>query len=290
MGSASRSPVAVRVIRPHTTLEEFYGTDLGTITTSTIVLLGAQKRPEGIVLRFEVVLADGSPIIRGEGRVIGYMDRTPLGEPGLCLKLIRVDPRSKEVLDEVLSRKEAAGIARGRESVPPAVGSIPPPSSASGALNDARAPEAETSAPASSPATSRKAPPPLPGRRGAQTRSAPRAQDPAKVPESLAPDTPINVPSLRQSEPPLAIDVNELVMLDESGNSSLPPPPETLTTAAPPAEARPTAKTPVVGTTTLTASERNARLDRLRSRLAALGPDGRDAIIAKGRPAGEPTP
>jgi hypothetical protein len=114
------------VIRPHASLEEFYATDLGTISATTIVLLGAQRRPDGVVLRFEVLLCDETPLIRGEGRVIGYMDRTPLGEPGLCLKLKRVDPHSKEILDEALRRK-----GQGRKpaaSVPPEPSRrVPPP-------------------------------------------------------------------------------------------------------------------------------------------------------------------
>ncbi len=279
MGPESRSPVAVRVIRPHTSLEEFYNTDLGTITTSTIVLLGANKRPDGVVLRFEVLLADGSPIVRGEGRVIGYMDRTPLGEPGLCLKLVRVDPRSKEILDEVLSRKEAAGIMRSRESVPPAVGSIPPPSAP---LADAN----EEAAPASLGPMSRRAPPPLPAKRGAPTRPPLKAKEqPPPPPESSPPDTPIDVASTYPSEPPLAVDVSDLVMLDENGNSA-PPPAEAPPAASiePPAAAPPPVKDPMA------LSERNARLDRLRSRFAALSPEVRNALVVKSHPAGEQAP
>ncbi len=129
MVTPSRPPVAIRVIRPYSTEEEFFEHDLRTMTRSTILLLGAQKKPEGVVLRFELCLRDGTVLVRGEGRVVGFLEQTPWGETGLAVKLARVDPRSKEFLERANERRGEYSQPSQRISVPPNVArisSVPP--------------------------------------------------------------------------------------------------------------------------------------------------------------------
>src|SRR5262245_56339605 len=85
----AKAPVAIRIVRPYGSPEEFVRADLDTLTRTSITLAGAQPRPKGVVLRFEVTLANGRPVMRGEGRVLGYTD-----EEGLTLRFTRLDPKS----------------------------------------------------------------------------------------------------------------------------------------------------------------------------------------------------
>ena len=84
-----KPPVAIRITRPYTTEAEFLEREFDTMTHTTVVLLGAQARPQGVVLRFEIVLKGGDSMLRGEGRVVGYKERAYAGEPGLTLRFTR---------------------------------------------------------------------------------------------------------------------------------------------------------------------------------------------------------
>lgn len=67
---ARSTPVAVRIQRPAATVDAFLRMDRRLFGRKTIALPGAPSKPVGAILRFEIVLADGAPIVRGEGRVI----------------------------------------------------------------------------------------------------------------------------------------------------------------------------------------------------------------------------
>ena len=130
--SAQKPPVAIRITRPYESEDEFLANELDTISRTGVTLVGAQPRPEGVVLRFELALASGAPLLRGEGRVIGYKAVAFGSEPGLSLRFTRLDSKSKALVDRV-------GVAREtrRSSLPP-----PPPS--------ARPPKVEPPVPAAS--------------------------------------------------------------------------------------------------------------------------------------------
>jgi hypothetical protein len=61
-------------------------------------------------LRFEVTLAGGQPLVRGEGRVVSYNQVAFRGEPGLLLRFTRLDPRSKEFVDRVAAIRRQEGM------------------------------------------------------------------------------------------------------------------------------------------------------------------------------------
>ena len=64
-----KPPVAIRITRPYATEQEFLEREFDTLTHTSVILLGAQARPQGVVLRFEIVLEGrANPILRGEGR------------------------------------------------------------------------------------------------------------------------------------------------------------------------------------------------------------------------------
>jgi len=119
--SAEKPPVAIRITRPYQSEDELLARELDTISRTGVVLVGAQPRPEGVILRFELALASGAALLRGEGRVIGYKAAAVGHEPGLAVRFTRLDSKSKSLVDRVTALREA------RRSVPPPAPSVPPP-------------------------------------------------------------------------------------------------------------------------------------------------------------------
>jgi hypothetical protein len=121
----ARTPVAIRITRPYTTDDEFLTRELETLTRTSIVLVGAQPRPQGVVLRFELALATGQPLVRGEGRVVAFKERVFEDAPGLTLRFTRLDSKSKALVDRAAAMRDA----RNRPSLPPPLppASRPPP-------------------------------------------------------------------------------------------------------------------------------------------------------------------
>jgi hypothetical protein len=117
--NAGKPPVAIRITRPYATEDEFLAAELDTISRTGVTLVGAQQRPEGVILRFELALASGAPLLRGEGRVVGFKPNVVGNEPGLSLRFTRLDSKSKALVDRVSAMRET------RRSV------LPPPPAAS---------------------------------------------------------------------------------------------------------------------------------------------------------------
>ncbi|MBK7395365.1 MAG: hypothetical protein IPJ34_03440 [Myxococcales bacterium] len=109
-------PVAVRVVRPFADEQSLLDAEVGAFSRTGIVLIGAPSRPNGVVLRFEVCLRDGTAVMRGEGRVVGYRAPTAQEEGALMLRFTRLDVKSKSLLDRAVALREE------RRSLPP-----PPP-------------------------------------------------------------------------------------------------------------------------------------------------------------------
>ncbi len=102
----SLPPVAIRVVRPFATEDELLENELETLTRTSITLLGAPARPPGLVLRFELVLASGQVLVRGEGRVVGYRPDAHYGTGGLTLRFTRLDTRSKALVDRAAALRD----------------------------------------------------------------------------------------------------------------------------------------------------------------------------------------
>lgn len=103
-----RPPVAIRVVRPYKTEAELLAAEGETITKTSVVLLGALHRPQGVILRFELTLSNGDALIRGEGRVTAYRERAHGDQSGLALRFTRLDPKSKAFVDRAVALREGA--------------------------------------------------------------------------------------------------------------------------------------------------------------------------------------
>ncbi|MBX3201947.1 MAG: hypothetical protein KF894_27675 [Labilithrix sp.] len=181
MAENARPPVAVRIVRPYETEEAFLENELETVGKTSVILIGAHSRPTGVILRFEVTLASGATVLRGEGRVLAHKESAFRGQPGLALRFTRLDPKSKALVDRAAAIREArlAGDT-GRGAAPEATSpaALPPvqPSAPALPVPDPSAP-AETSAPppeASAPAAETSAPPPAPDAPPPSARPAPQ--------------------------------------------------------------------------------------------------------------------
>lgn len=122
MADNARPPVAVRIVRPYETEEAFLESELETVGKTSVILIGAHSRPTGVILRFEVTLASGATVLRGEGRVLAHKENAFRGQPGLALRFTRLDPKSKALVDRAAAIREARlNDGAGRPA------SIPPP-------------------------------------------------------------------------------------------------------------------------------------------------------------------
>ncbi|MGZ3451655.1 MAG: hypothetical protein ACXVEF_18735 [Polyangiales bacterium] len=108
-------PVAVRVARPFATVDELLAVEANAFTRTGVVLIGAPSRPQGVVIRFEICLRDGTPVMRGEGRVVGHRPQSSADEGALMLRFTRLDVKSKEILDRAVALREER-----RSLMPPA--------------------------------------------------------------------------------------------------------------------------------------------------------------------------
>jgi hypothetical protein len=99
-------PAAIRITRPYANEEDYLDRELETLTRASITLLGAQARPQGVVLRFELALSSGQVLIRGEGRVVGFKANAFEGLGGLTLRFTRLDTRSKALIDRAAALRE----------------------------------------------------------------------------------------------------------------------------------------------------------------------------------------
>jgi hypothetical protein len=129
---APRPPVAIRITRPQTTEDDFLEQELETLNRTSVTLLGAQPRPQGVVLRFEIVLSTGYVVMRGEGRVVGFRPNAHQGLGGLTLRFTRLDSRTKTLVDKAAAlrerRRPSSAAPAPPEPSPPPSGSVEDPS------------------------------------------------------------------------------------------------------------------------------------------------------------------
>lgn len=255
-------PVAIRIARPHSTEDDYLTNELDTLTRSSVILVGANSRPAGVVLRFEVTLATGRPVLRGEGRVVEYKAEAFRGMPGLVLRFTKLDPKSKQLVDRAHAMREGGGkIPPSSPGVPAATGSEPSLASAE-VVSPAPEPPPEPAAPAAEAAPPAEPPPPPPPEEddevGAVSVDLRGLEGPPTTPPPPA------------GEPPRT-------------RTTAPPPPAEEPAAALPPTTPPPPESPTRRTQELPKDdEREALLAKLRERRRALADEAVAAIVADG--------
>ena len=90
-------------------LETFVEKYAPNVTRGGIFLASREPRPVGEVIRFEVLLRQGGPVLSGQGRVTWVKEFNP-AEPhrpyGMGVQFLAVDPEARPVLERLLKMKE----------------------------------------------------------------------------------------------------------------------------------------------------------------------------------------
>jgi uncharacterized protein (TIGR02266 family) len=112
----------VRVRLRYPDLETFVEKYAPNVTRGGIFLASREPRPVGEVIRFEVLLRQGGPVLSGQGRVTWVKEFNP-AEPhrpyGMGVQFMQVDPPARAVLDRLLQRKQARQTPPSQPAVSP---------------------------------------------------------------------------------------------------------------------------------------------------------------------------
>ena len=109
--SGERVPAALRIRLKYpdeATFVQKYGTN---ISRGGVFIATRTPKPVGTTVRFEFQLADGDPIIRGEGQVAWvkpYDEQQPEKVHGMGVRFSGLDGPSRQVIERVLAWKEQA--------------------------------------------------------------------------------------------------------------------------------------------------------------------------------------
>ncbi|MFY0570676.1 TIGR02266 family protein [Archangium lansingense] len=93
----------LRIRLPYATEEDFvekYGVN---VARGGLFLATRSPKPEGTGLAFELVLADGGRLLRGEGVVVKSQAEGP--RAGMTVRFVRLDAYSKALIDRILARR-----------------------------------------------------------------------------------------------------------------------------------------------------------------------------------------
>lgn len=120
---ADPKKVPLRIRLPFASEAEFverYGVH---VARGGIFIATKATKPEGTLLSFELVLADGSRLMRGEGTVQKVtLDEAP-GKSGMLVRFARIDARTKALIDRIVAARE--GVTAPEEPVAPPSAPLP---------------------------------------------------------------------------------------------------------------------------------------------------------------------
>jgi molecular chaperone DnaK len=105
------SPPLVRIYLRYPDADTFVARFAPNVTRGGVFLASRKPRPVGEVVRFEISLAQGPPLLWGTGRVTWVREFNP-AEPhrahGMGVQFTFVDPGCRPLLDHLLAAKNAA--------------------------------------------------------------------------------------------------------------------------------------------------------------------------------------
>ncbi len=93
----------LRIRLPYATEEEFVEKYGSNVARGGLFIATRSPKPEGQGLAFELVLADGSRLLRGEGLVVKVQAEGT--RAGMTVRFVRLDAHSKALIDRIVSRK-----------------------------------------------------------------------------------------------------------------------------------------------------------------------------------------
>jgi hypothetical protein len=113
------NPVVLHVVRPYSSEEEYLAAEAWTIDARSMLLLGQREVELDSAIVFDVTLANGSKIMRAEGRAIGYQPTSVDHPGGVRVRFRRFGAQTKAFIDRALLARERT-LAANFSSRPPA--------------------------------------------------------------------------------------------------------------------------------------------------------------------------
>jgi uncharacterized protein (TIGR02266 family) len=104
-----RVPAAMRIRLRYTDVETFVDRYATNVSKGGIFIASRTPKAVGALVRFEFQLADGSPVVKGEGKVVWVKEFDPAHPQkphGMGLKFTRLDAAGRGVLDKMLARRQ----------------------------------------------------------------------------------------------------------------------------------------------------------------------------------------
>ncbi|HWA77825.1 MAG TPA: hypothetical protein VG937_36060 [Polyangiaceae bacterium] len=119
------TPVVLHVVRPYSSEDEYLAAEAWTIDARGMLLINQREVELDRSVVFDVALANGSKVIRAEGRAIGFQPPSEGNPGGLRIRFRRFGAQTKAFIDRALSAREQS-LSASLSSRPPAA----PPASA----------------------------------------------------------------------------------------------------------------------------------------------------------------
>lgn len=111
-------PLVLRVMRPYATQEEFLAEESWTIIDDKSMVLVGEDLAKDTIIRFELVLTDGSRLMRGEAKVTRSVPEADGRPGGIRVRFRRFGASTKELIDKVLAERKKT--RRNKRSATPA--------------------------------------------------------------------------------------------------------------------------------------------------------------------------
>lgn len=100
-------PVVLRILRPFANEQEYLAAEAWTIEDRSIVLVDQDELAKDTLVRFEVVLEDGSRPIRAEGKVSRHVPPTGERPGGLKVRFRRFDAATKRFIERAVAERQS---------------------------------------------------------------------------------------------------------------------------------------------------------------------------------------
>ncbi|HYO55619.1 TIGR02266 family protein, partial [Archangium sp.] len=134
----------LRIRLPYATEEDFVEKYGSNVARGGLFIATRSPKPEGTGLAFELVLADGGRLLRGEGLVVKSQAEGP--RAGMTVRFVRLDAYSKALIDRILARRSQGSESTAGSGGAAASAPVPAPEQA-----PEQAPEVRAEAPAETP-------------------------------------------------------------------------------------------------------------------------------------------
>jgi molecular chaperone DnaK len=99
--------IPLRIRLPYATEEDFVEKYGSNVARGGLFIATRSPKPEGTGLAFELVLADGGRLLRGEGLVVKSQPEGP--RAGMTVRFVRLDSYSKALIDRIIARRNNHG-------------------------------------------------------------------------------------------------------------------------------------------------------------------------------------